>query len=88
MAHIRDSARAYGKSDPIDAPTVAQAALREPDLPVARLDSVERELRLLVDHREDPVAERTRIISRLRWPLHELHPGRTPPTKIDRTASR
>jgi transposase len=54
MAHFRDSARTYGKSDPIDALAVARAALREPDLPVARLDSVERELRLLVDHREDP----------------------------------
>jgi len=41
---------------------------------VAHLDSVERELRLLVDDREDLVAERTRIISGLRWHLHELHP--------------
>jgi transposase len=60
MAHVRDSARTYGKSDPIDALAVARAALREPNLPIARLDGVERELRLLVDHREDPVAERTR----------------------------
>lgn len=51
MAHARDSARSYGKSDPIDALAVARAALREPDLPVARLDGVEREIRLLVDHR-------------------------------------
>jgi transposase len=87
MAHIRDSARTYGKSDPIDALAVARAALREPDLPVAHLDSVERELRLLIDHREDLVAERTRIISRLRWHMHELHPGWTPPTKIDRTSA-
>lgn len=36
MAHIRDSARTYGKSDPIDALAVARAALREADLPVAR----------------------------------------------------
>jgi hypothetical protein len=54
---------------------------------VAHLDSVERELRLLIDHREDLVAERTPIISRLRWHLHELHPGWTPPTKIDRTSA-
>ena len=81
MAHIRDSARTYGKSDPIDALAVARAALREPDLPVARLDGAERELRLLVDHREDLVAERTRIISRLRWHLHELDPGWTAPGK-------
>lgn len=87
MAHIRDSARTYGKSDPIDALAVARAALRESDLPVARLDGVERELRLLVDHREDLVAERTRIISRLRWHLHELDPDWTPPTKINRTSA-
>ncbi|WP_040155191.1 IS110 family transposase, partial [Mobilicoccus massiliensis] len=52
MAHVRDSARSYGKSDPIDALAVARAALREPDLPVARLDGAERDIRLLVDHRE------------------------------------
>ena len=33
MADVRDSARTYGKSDPIDALAVAWAALREPDLP-------------------------------------------------------
>jgi transposase len=63
---------------------VARAALREPDLPTARLDGVERELRLLVDHREELVAERTRIICRLRWHLHELDPGWTAPTKLQR----
>jgi transposase len=84
MAHVRDSARSYGKSDPIDALAVARAALREPNLPTARLDGVEREIRLLVDHREDLVAERTRIISRLRWHLHELDPGWTAPTKLER----
>lgn len=74
MAHARDGARSYGKSDAIDALAVARAALREPGLPVARLDGPERELRLLVDHRDDLVAERTRAINRLRWHLHELDP--------------
>lgn len=78
MAHARDAARTYGKSDPIDALAVARAALREPGLPTARLDGPERELRLLVDHREDLVAERTRMINRLRWHLHELDPGWDP----------
>jgi transposase len=88
MAHARDSARTYGKSDPIDALAVARAALREPDLPVARLDGPERELRLLVDHREDLVGERTRIISRLRWHLHELDPGWEPKARsLDRPAT-
>ena len=74
MAHCRDSARTYGKSDPIDALAVALAALREPGLPTARLDGPEREVRLLTDHREDLVGERTRAMNRLRWHLHELDP--------------
>lgn len=74
MAHARDAARSYGKSDPIDALAVARAALRYPDLPAAQLDGPSRELRLLVDHREDLVNERTRCINRLRWHLHELDP--------------
>ena len=79
MAHARDGARSYGKSDPIDALAVARAALREPGLPLARLDGPERELRLLVDHRDDLVQERTRMINRLRWHLHELDPDNEPP---------
>jgi transposase len=75
------AARTYGKSDPIDALAVARAALREPDLPVARLDGPARELRLLVDHRDDLVAERTRVINRLRWHLHELDPALAPPAR-------
>jgi transposase len=78
MAGARRSTREPGKSDPIDALSVARAALREPDLPVARLDGPERDLRLLVDHREDLVADRTQAINRLRWHLHELLPGDEP----------
>jgi transposase len=74
MAGARRSSRERGKSDPIDALSVARAALREPDLPVAELDGPTRELRLLVDHRESLVRERTRVQSRLRWHLHELMP--------------
>lgn len=85
MAGARRSNREPGKSDPIDALAVARAALRE-DLPVATLDGVEREVRLLVDHREDLVAERTRAQNRLRWHLHELDPGSEPVARsLDRT---
>jgi transposase len=85
MAGARRSSREPGKSDPIDALAVARAALRE-DLPVATLDGPEREVRLLVDHREDLVAERTRAQNRLRWHLHELDPGNEPPARgLDRT---
>jgi len=81
MAGARKGGRERGKSDPIDALAVARAALREPGLPVARLDGEARELRLLVDHREDLVTERTRIQSRLRWHLHELFPDLEIPAK-------
>jgi transposase len=88
MAKVRDSARTFGKSDPIDALAVARAAQREPDLPVARLDGIERELRLLVDHRETLVAERTRAICRLRWHLHELDPDIDPTSRsLDRASN-
>jgi len=79
MAGTRRSARTRGKSDPIDALSVARAALREPDLPVARLDGPAREIRLLVDYRESLVKDRTAAQNRLRWRLHELEPGYDPP---------
>jgi transposase len=75
MARSRRAGRQLGKSDPIDALAVARVALREPTLPVARLDGESRELKLLVDHREDLVGERTRVQNRLLWHLHELEPG-------------
>lgn len=75
MAGARQGGRELGKSDPIDALAVARAALREPDLPVAHLEGPSREVKLLLDHRDDLVAERTRMHNRLRWHLHELEPG-------------
>jgi transposase len=75
MGSARRSGRELGKSDPIDALAVARAALREPHLPVAQLEGRSREVKLLVDHREDLVGERTRIQNRLLWHLHELEPG-------------
>lgn len=56
---------------------VARAAWREPDLPTAKLDGPAREVRLLVDHRDDLVVERTRLQSRIRWHLHEIAPELT-----------
>lgn len=75
MVGARKGARSTGKSDPIDALAVARAALREPGLPLARLEGPSREVRILVDHREDLVRERTGLQNRLRWLLHELEPG-------------
>ncbi|OBH10958.1 transposase [Mycobacterium sp. E1747] len=89
MAQTRASARTRGKSDPIDALAVARAYLREPDLPVASHDEVSRELKLLVDRREDLVGQRTSTINRLLWRVHELDPGRAPkPASLDLTKHR
>ena len=75
MAPQRRSSRVRGKSDPIDALAVARAALREPHLDHPRPGEERlRELKLLVDHRDDLVDERRRAQQRLRWHLHELDP--------------
>ena len=78
MAEQRRIARTRGKSDPIDAAAVARAALREPDLPVASHDEGSRELKLLVDRRDDLVKHRTATINRLLWRVHELDPSWAP----------
>jgi len=73
MAPQRRAGRARGKSDPIDALAVARAALREPRLDHPRPGEQRlRELKLLVDHRDDLIDERRRGQQRLRWHLHEL----------------
>jgi len=75
MAPERRAGRARGKSDPIDALAVARAALREPRLDHPRpAEQRLRELKLLVDHRDDLIDERRRAQQRLRWHLHDLDP--------------
>jgi transposase len=95
MALTRTSARTRGKSDPIDALAIARAALREPDLPRAEHTHASREVKHLVDHREDLVAIRTGMQNRLRWHLHDLDPALDPPargldlaTHLDRLQAR
>jgi transposase len=71
----RRRGRTRGKSDAIDALAIARAALQEPDLDRPRAGEERlRELKLLVDHRDDLVDERRRCQQRLRWHLHELDP--------------
>ncbi|GMA25721.1 hypothetical protein GCM10025864_35830 [Luteimicrobium album] len=81
MAVQRRVARTRGKSDPIDALAVAHAVLRTPDLPVASHDEASREVKLLVDHRESLVRQRTAIVNRLRWHLHRVDPEIDPAPK-------
>ena len=86
MAPQRRAGRERGKSDPIDALAVARAALREPRLDHPRPGEQRlRQLKLLVDHRDDLVDERRRAQQRLRWHLHELDPElAVPPGALDR----
>lgn len=81
MARQRRAARTRGKSDPIDALAVARAAIANPELPGATTTGPERVVRLLVDHRETLVSQRTALQNRLRWHLHELDPSIDPRPK-------
>ena len=78
MGQARKADRVRGKSDPVDAEAVARAALAHPDLPEATLAGPERELGLLVAHREMLVNERTDRICKLRWVLHDIDPDLAP----------
>ncbi len=85
MGESRRSDRISGKSDPVDATAVARAALRHPELPEATLAGIEREIGLLVAHREMLVNERTDRICKLRWLLHDIDPDLAPPLRtLDR----
>jgi transposase len=76
MAGARCGVRERGKSDPIDGLAVARAALREgvENLPVARLDGPELEVRLLATHRDRLVHIRTGLICELRAQCHDVWP--------------
>lgn len=68
--------------------TVARAVLREPHLPTAFLDPVSWELRLLVERREDLVAQRVAVTNRLIGRLHQLAPERPKPGHLEREKTR
>jgi transposase len=72
----RRGQRRPGKSDPIDALAVARAVVREgvERFPVAFLDEQAMEIRHLHDHREQLIAERTRMQNRPHFHLHQLDP--------------
>src|SRR5436309_3286721 len=71
----RRAGRTRGKSDPIEALAIARASLREPGLSRPPPDEPRfRDLKLLVDHRDDLVDQRRRMQQRLRWHLHALDP--------------
>ncbi len=67
--------RRAGKSDPGDALAIARVTLREVDLPPVRLADASRELKLLVEARDDLAAEMTRVRNRLHADLVVIAPG-------------
>lgn len=76
MGISRRGEREAGKFDQIDARAIARAVLSQglDRFPAAFLDVRGSRDPVLCDHREDLVAERTRIINRLRWHLVDLAP--------------
>ena len=76
MGASRRGEREPGKSDEIDALAIARAVVKDgvESFPVAYLDERAMEIRLISDHRNDLVTERTRTVNRLRWHLLELCP--------------
>jgi len=76
MGASRRGERERGKSDAIDALAVARAVVKDgvDRFAAAYLDERAMEIRLLFDHREDLVCERSRAQQRLRWHLLELCP--------------
>jgi transposase len=76
MGASRKGEREPGKSDEIDALAVARAVVKDgvERFPVAYLNEQAMEIRLLLEHRNDLVVERTRTVNRLRWHLLELCP--------------
>jgi transposase len=76
MGASRKGEREPGKSDQIDALAIARAVVKDgvEKFPAAHLDEQAMEIRLLLDHRRDLVADRTRTVNRLRWHLLQLDP--------------
>lgn len=71
----RRSSRSRGKDDPADAITIARIALREPGLSPVLASHLAADLKLLVDARDQIVAEGTRVRNRLHALLLALAPG-------------
>jgi transposase len=76
MGESRKGERQPGKSDQIDALAIARAVVKDgvEEFPVAYLNEQAMEIRVLLDHRNDLVVDRTRTVNRLRWHLVVLCP--------------
>jgi transposase len=89
MAEARSRVGRRGKSDPIDALAVARAALAHglQNLPTARLSGISLEVRLIHQHHQRLIKQRTALINDLRWNLHDLWPEFKVPARTLRERS-
>jgi transposase len=72
----RSSGPGQGKTDPVDAVAIARITAREENLPAVRpMSGLTADLRVLVDYREQLVAERTALANRVHVDLCWLRPG-------------
>ena len=67
--------RRAGKTDAGDALAIARVVLREPGLGPVPMPGLSEDLKLLVDAREQRIAERTRVLDRLHAQLVVIAPG-------------
>ncbi len=75
-AQYRRRARKPDKTDQTDALAIARLLVAEAeDLPAVRPDDLSTELRLLSDHRDNLLAERTRLLNRLHSQMLQIDPS-------------
>jgi transposase len=74
-ARERRHLRRAGKTDAGDALAIARVTLREPGLGPVPMPGIAEDLKLLVDAREQRIAERTRGVNRLHAQLVVIAPG-------------
>jgi len=75
-AQYRRRGRTQDKTDQADALAIARLLLAEgADLPTIQQDDVSTELRLLSDHRDNLLIDRTRLINQLHGQMLQIDPG-------------
>jgi transposase len=75
LSHREARRQSTGKSDPVDALAIARVVARERNLPSPRRVAVLDDLKVLCDHRDQLVRERTRLCNRIHRDLVVIRPG-------------
>jgi transposase len=75
LTHLERRRRGKGKSDPIDAVAIARVVAADEGLPSAGRAALLRDLKLLVEYRDQLVRTRTQVANRIHAHLVVLRPG-------------